>query len=92
MATNKNVLPEKQKPRRTAPLQPMHETTQRPTIHRLIWREHAIVPTDVKLWEIIENKVCTGTECKEIKSGTSNKESDQVDKKSTVTSTTPGSD
>ena len=40
----------------------------------------------------VENKVCTGMECKEIKSSTSNKESDQVGKKSTVASTTPGTD
>ena len=40
----------------------------------------------------VENKVCMGTECKEIKSSTSNKESDQVDEKSTVASTTPGTD
>ena len=40
----------------------------------------------------VENKVCSGTECKEIKSSSSNKEGDQVDKKSTVASTTPGTD
>ena len=42
--------------------------------------------------ECVENKVCTGMECKEIKSSTSNKESDQVGEKSTVASTTPGTD
>ena len=41
---------------------------------------------------LFENKVCMGTECKEIKSSTSNKESDQVGEKSTVASTTPGTD
>ena len=30
---------------------------------------------------IVEDKVCTGTECEEIKPSTSNKEGDQVDKK-----------
>ena len=40
----------------------------------------------------VEYKVCKGTECKEIKASTSNKESDQVDQKSTVTSNTPGTD
>ena len=45
------------------------------------------------LWRsIVENKVCMGTECKEIKSSTSYKEGDQVDRKSTVPSTTPGTD
>ena len=40
--------------------------------------------------EHVEDKICTGTECKEIKSSTSDKEGDQVDKKSTVLSTTSG--
>ena len=41
---------------------------------------------------IVEDKICTGTECKEIKSSTSDKEGDQVDRKSTVLSTTSGTD
>ena len=40
----------------------------------------------------VEDKICMGTECKEIKSSTSDKEGDQVDGKSTVLSTTPGTD
>mgnify|MGYP003324514334 CR=1 FL=1 len=42
--------------------------------------------------ERVEDKICMGTECKEIKSSTSDKEGDQVDRKSTVPSTTPGTD
>ena len=42
--------------------------------------------------ECIEDKVCTGTECEEIKPSTSNKDGDQVDEKNTVPSTTPGTD
>ena len=41
---------------------------------------------------IVEDKVCTGTECKEIKPSTSNKEGNQVDRKNTVPSTTLGTD
>ena len=40
----------------------------------------------------VEDKTCIGTECKEIKSITSDKEGDQVDGKSTVLNTTPGTD
>ena len=35
---------------------------------------------DKAAW-IVEDKICIGTECKEIKSSTSNKEGGQVDKK-----------
>ena len=41
---------------------------------------------------LVEDKICTGTECKEIKSSTSDKEDGQVDKKGTVPSTTSGTD
>ena len=41
---------------------------------------------------ILEDKICMDTECKEIKSSTSDKEGDQVDGKSTVLRTTPGTD
>ena len=40
--------------------------------------------------ERFKDKISMGTECKEIKSSTSDKEGDQVDGKSTVPSTTPG--
>ena len=38
----------------------------------------------------VEDKICTGTECEEIKSSTSDKEDIQVDGKGTVLSTTSG--
>ena len=42
--------------------------------------------------ERVKDKISRGTECKEIKSSTSDKEGDLVDKTSTVPSTTPGTD
>ena len=42
--------------------------------------------------ERIGNKMCTGTECKEIKFSTSDREGDQVDEKSTVPNATSGTD
>ena len=47
---------------------------------------------DINFTISVEDKICRGTECKEMKSSTSNKEGDQVDEKSTVPSTTPGTD
>ena len=38
----------------------------------------------------VEDKICTGTECEEIKSSTSDKEDSQVGRKGTVLSTTSG--
>ena len=40
--------------------------------------------------EIVEDRICTGTECKEIKSSTSDKRDNQVNGKGTVPNTTPG--
>ena len=51
-----------------------------------------LIPLCTKYASTVKDKIFTGTECKEIKSSTSDKEGDQVDGKSTVLSTTPGTD